>query len=419
MSDSILVRPLTTLEEMRTQVYMADRAFSSEPSEESARRWLTYLTAAPDFYPEMMRGAFADGQQAGGYLFLKRTLRMGAARIPAGCLGAVVTSPEYRKRGVARALMQDAIEFANANRLPLLLLDGIPNFYYRFGYIDIYDTTMLRVERGSLRQWADSLSGYTTRQATAEDAATVYTLYQQHYAGYTGSFDFSLEIFQHRFSPQKYLLAIRPDGQVAGYATSPEKQPERITEIAAETPEALLALLQEQDRRSAQVTEPLTCLLPQRSLMADWLIQLLRATGPHKELAANEWSVQTQINHQRFAGWMGRLNSLAGFLHAILPELQARWERSLAHWNGSITLIIEQESCTLHCAGRSVELSDTAAQAPALQFTPQLFLQLAFGYRSLQHVLSETGQRLPFEAQQALSILFPPDHTFIPASDWF
>src|SRR5579884_3062809 len=139
MSSSIVVRPLADAVEYELRFRFSDEAFSPNPSPESAGFWQRVTTSSPGFRPEQLRGAFRDGEQVGSYILHERVLRMGEARLATGCIGSVVTYPSYRQQGVATALMLDAIEYARSHDQALLLLDGIPKFYHRFGYSDVFD----------------------------------------------------------------------------------------------------------------------------------------------------------------------------------------------------------------------------------------------------------------------------------------
>jgi hypothetical protein len=89
-SPSILVRALATPAEREMHFQFADQTLSHEPSSASARYWQQYTTTMPGSRPEQLRGAFRNGEQVGSYIFHERTMRIGAARVPTGCIGAVV-----------------------------------------------------------------------------------------------------------------------------------------------------------------------------------------------------------------------------------------------------------------------------------------------------------------------------------------
>jgi GNAT superfamily N-acetyltransferase len=128
---SLTVRPLVSKDEYDIYYRLSANAFAPQASEEDAQRWQRFVTRSPEFRAEQVRGAFRNDQLLGGYTLYERVLCMGAARISTGCIGSVVTAPDSRKQGVATALMQDALAFARKENHALLLLDGIPIFYFR------------------------------------------------------------------------------------------------------------------------------------------------------------------------------------------------------------------------------------------------------------------------------------------------
>ncbi|HJT59673.1 MAG TPA: GNAT family N-acetyltransferase, partial [Ktedonobacteraceae bacterium] len=105
---SIIVRPLTTAEyELHFQ--SANAELSPDPSPASALLIQNLTISRPESLAEQLRGAFLDGKQVGSYILHERLLRMGAARLPMGCVGSVVTYSGYRNQGIATAMMHDAI----------------------------------------------------------------------------------------------------------------------------------------------------------------------------------------------------------------------------------------------------------------------------------------------------------------------
>jgi hypothetical protein len=134
---------------------------------------------------------------------------------------------------------------------------------------------------------------------------------------------------------------------------------------------------------------------------------------------AQGWGVQSIAYHHRFTGWMACLVNFTLAMQSALPELQARWRRSLARWQGKILLAVNGEHMLLAVNGSQVALTvpADAADAYRVELTPQAFVQLFFGYRPLA-VLADLSS-LPADAQSALAILFPVGHTWIPSTDWF
>ncbi len=115
---------------------------------------------------------------------------------------------------------------------------------------------------------------------------------------------------------------------------------------------------------------------------------------------------------------MGRLIDFHDVIAAILPELQTRWQRSLAIWTGEISLTVDGQTCVLHIDGANIQYAlHPGATAYHLELTPQALVQSIFGYRQLSWLANIS--HLPDEARSAISILFPTGHTWLPASDWF
>lgn len=132
------------------------------------------------------------------------------------------------------------------------------------------------------------------------------------------------------------------------------------------------------------------------------------------------WAVHEQTFRHRNAGWMARLVSLPALTRAMLPEWQARWQRSLAHWSGEIFFTIGNEAFTLRISGTNLSLLDTSDAVPdALALTPQTFMQVLFGHRPITSVIQQQERPLPGEIATVLTILFPTGQTWIPTSDWF
>ncbi|HLG64452.1 MAG TPA: GNAT family N-acetyltransferase [Ktedonosporobacter sp.] len=418
----LIVRPLASAEEYAIFFRLADTAFSAEPSEESAQRWQHLLTHRPDFHPDELRGAFYNDQLMGGYILYDRVLCMGMARLATGCIGAVVTAPDNRKQGVASALMRDSQDRAREKNFALLLLDGIPKFYYRYGYTNMFDASAVDVDRSAIL--AQAPSAHRVRSATVDDAPVLLALYQRHLQPYTGSFARSLESQTYSLSNMRtpLLVAVSPEGLVEGYLfhRTGEEMSHGI-EIAAENRDALLALLQHHAHLFAEDAAPkaLHYFLPLDAPMVQWMVDVLEVPDTsqwtHPSL---EWGVLTQSYHHRFTGWMACLTSFPILMRSILPELQARWQRGLAQWSGEIALTVNGETRTLHINGPEIQLTKhNSAAASHLELTPQAMIQWVFGYRPLSQLTSIA--HLSSDASAALAMLFPRDHTWIPMTDWF
>jgi predicted N-acetyltransferase YhbS len=218
-SPLLTVRALATAGEREKHCQCADQAFSRAPSPASAWHWYQFVTTTPGYRPAQLRGAFRDGEQVGSYMIGERAMQVGAARLFTGCIGAVVTYPDHRYQGVATALMHDALDYARSHRYALLLLDGIPKFYYRYGYDDVFDVTMQDIDRAALL--VQPPSALCLRPATPEDAEHILALYNRHFGPLTGSFTRTVEWQRHRLqyrsADNPLWLAVDAAGRPQGY----------------------------------------------------------------------------------------------------------------------------------------------------------------------------------------------------------
>ena len=285
-----------------------------------------------------------------------------------------------------------------------------------------------------IKQLALPESSCTVRRAILDDAPGLLALYETQAGPYIGSFARSLEQQIHwieHLEPEKLLLAVDTANQVRGYLYLEMQQARgpfflagtQLWELVADSWPAAVALLQfhaqTEDIQAASAS--MLYSVPPASPLARWLVENLEVTDISTwDAPVFGWSVREQTFRHRNAGWMARLVSLPALTRAMLPEWQARWQRSLARWSGDVSLRVGREVFTLHIAGTQLSLPDVPSPTKEmLSLTPQTFVQALFGYVSIADVLQQDGQRLPGELVTILTILFPAGQTWIPASDWF
>ena len=398
-TSSFLIRPPRSPDEltehMKGYVEVA-QSFSPDPfPEDTANRLLRRLITLPGYRPEQVRSAYRNGEHLGGYRIYERLLRVGAARLVTGCIGGVYTRAQARNQGVATALMHDAIAYAQAHQYPLLLLDGIPKFYHRYGYCDVYDLSTLELDRQAILALAES--PYTVRRSRLSDATSLLALYERHLGLYTGSFERSIEQQTHwmqHLEPEKLLVAIDPADQVRGYlflAAAQARGPfflagTQVWELVVDDWPAAVALLQYHVRLvegETSTTTPETFLysIPPMSPLAGFLVENLEVVDSSTwDMPVFGWAVREQTFHHRHAGWMARLVNVPALAQAMLPEWQARWQRSLAHWSGDVSLMVSDEAFTLRIEGSDLQLlAAPSTTAKALLLTPGSFTQVVFG----------------------------------------
>ena len=88
------------------------------------------VRATDRFVPELSLVAEEDGEVVGHVLLSEFDL--GATRVLQ--LGPLSVAPERQRRGIGSALVHEALARADARGEPLVLLEGDPAYYGRFGF---------------------------------------------------------------------------------------------------------------------------------------------------------------------------------------------------------------------------------------------------------------------------------------------
>ena len=219
------------------------------------------------FNPAHTRVTVADGRVVSAVTMAPRMMRFGPVGIPAMTIGPVGTHDHYRKRGYSAAAMNDASDYMAREGCMLAYLQGIPDYYYRFGYYPFMAPSHVKFNRDAARK--QSLPG-RLRAMTARDIPVIRKIYGKVTAGRIGPAKRDKAVWGWLLGPgTKTWLFVGPkvildgDGKECGYLTMDAKGALRIREIVVDPSEksiraALGAVTREARRReSREVTLPL------------------------------------------------------------------------------------------------------------------------------------------------------------------
>lgn len=90
------------------------------------------IRASDRFVPELSLLAMYKGQSLGHVISSYVDLVPGTRRVLQ--VGPLAVVPSQQRRGIGRALMQETIRIADERGEPLLLIEGNPAYYGRFGF---------------------------------------------------------------------------------------------------------------------------------------------------------------------------------------------------------------------------------------------------------------------------------------------
>ena len=415
-SPDFSMRPLETPAEIETFCRLNAQAFrSDEDVEIVASRRRRYLNEDPDFHLDQLRGAFSGSTYVGGYIIHERLLCLESARLRTGCLGGVVTHPDYRHQGIATALMQEALTYSYNQKYALLLLHGIPGFYHQFGYVDaLEDIPEHVIDRKLIPEQSSEV--YSVRTATLNDASALLTLYQLHYGSYPGSFaptrtlqrqEHLLRNWFQEFLP---LLAVNSSSEIHGYLMLSRRWNRLYAfEIAADTWPAALALLQYHSR--------LLDAEPEAPQELRWPLPL---NSPTYYLLADHLPIRSEMYSHPDMGWMARPVHLPALFQSLLPLFQDRWQRSMSSWSGTIAFEIDNYTCYMDLGTKGIQFNEhPLAHVQWVRLSPQVFTQLLFGFRPITWAINQPGQHIPEELIPVLTILLLSGQACIAQSDSF
>ena len=105
-----------------------DQAFG-EPVEAAL---VATIRATDRFVPELSLVAEVEGEVVGHVLLSYVDIEPGSHRVLQ--LGPLAVLPSHQRRGIGSALMREAIRLADERGEPLILIEGNPRYYERFGF---------------------------------------------------------------------------------------------------------------------------------------------------------------------------------------------------------------------------------------------------------------------------------------------
>lgn len=344
----------------------------------------------------------------------------------------VATDPDYRNRGLVRALFGALHERSAALGQRVQAITGIPYFYRQFGYeyaLDleggrfVYPAT---VPAGP----ADAPEAFALRDATPDDIPFIGALYDRGRAGSMVSAVVPASYWRYAFAPlgtpaaprgeynrQWHLrLIVDPDGTPCGYLRTGTllwgdtfyvwdlavREGVSLRAAALPTLRALVAAGPETERatHAAGQTD------------AAFKRIALCMERDHPLYAALGERVAPQVLPAY--AWYVRVPDLAGFLRLIAPVLERRLAASpLAAHSGELRLDFYRGGLRLtFAAGRLTAVAPWQrpiwGERQQASFPPLVFLQLLFGRRSLAELRDAFPDvRASDEGAALLEALFP------------
>ncbi len=396
-------------EELATVWEVLCGAFGEEPRERFRRQ----IWEDSTFELEQIRIAEVDGKIVSHVWVAERPVfYRGQVILPMGGIGGVGTLPEYRGRGLATLLLEDAIAYMERKGHAIsMLFTGINPFYAKLGWAD-FPEWRFRLQVRRVPEKSELPDGYSVRPCELErDLTDLQAIYKSHAQG--------LQLSLCHIRPDNFwldghpqYLGLKPShvvvkeisGQkrVVGYACAfPTEQGHRLSEFAYNP-----------QHSRAIVALAVALAWEAKAEGKDGFVEgITPFMHPLPQILAN--LTEATLWHQVSEHMMLRVNNLRQCLELASPLMEKTLlEAKADNLSGSFCFSLSQpeQKAVLEVKGGKIKVREDDSAEVSFSVTPREFCLLFFGFVSAwqwRHLLAHKGIHLDDQQTALLVLLFP------------
>jgi hypothetical protein len=317
-------------------------------------------------------------------------MRIGAARVRVGGIGAVATHGDFRRRGLMDETARASLAAMREASYDMTILFGIDNFYHRFGYVRAWADGAFLIRAVDLPKEAPSSRLRSFRSIPRADLAELYNDFA---ATTTGTA--VRPTYRRGFPWTEGLQGLAwGNGAVEGYIVFSHEGPRlKCVEACGDVNETLRAL--GVAARKGHSDEVQFETLPAGSEMAKCL---------------RRGNCRTELRYRRNGGPMICLLNLRSSLEKMAGELTARLQASpYVDWRGELLLDNGAEQVGLATRRGEVRVT-TPRETPHFARGGAEMAQLLLGTEGASEVAEAGRFELGGVAATLLPILFPAQY---------
>ena len=325
---------------------------------------------------------------------IDRSMRIGSCPVKTGGIGGVGTDREYRMQGLAKRVLEGAVELMQREGYDASFLYGIQDFYHRFGYVTCMPERRLYVDtraaeraekRGKMRRvkktdWPQIVRIYNRdndrRTASVVRAPRTWDRFPM-----GSQFGVKAEVW----------VAVDDRDRIKGYiAVDDVEHRVRAAELGGEGEDLFHSLLQFLASRAVKLRrQELSLSIPVDHPFA---------------LFCRNFGCRESTHFGRNGGPMGRIINLNSLLEKILPELGERW--GYGDREVGVSFATDLGNYSLNWKGGKLPLAG-GGEGCRVRLRQEALMLLLMGYRTPSDLLAEGEIKVGRRVLPLLERLFP------------
>ena len=383
---------------LMAQTYADETTFSS-----------TWFQTNGASYPESDRAhtriALCNGEVAGALRITEGTIRLGEARLRAGGLGWVATSPRYGRRGIQTILMQDAQRYMKLRGYHVSILFGVVDLFLGFGYAQALEEHTIELD--TIEPPLALNRHLRVRPVKPGDIGALQKMYTENTCDVACSLLRSRAHFTNKWERFKSARVItNAKGKLQAYVLA-HSGPSclEVEEVGIANP----ALVADVYALCASMARK-RCLSKVRySIPSD------HPFSRHFPRYENGEHASRQIG---VAGMMAFVD-IGETLESTIPEWESLLLQSvLRDVRCEVTIVIDRENYRIRVHRGAIDIA-RASGKNKFSVRETDFMQLLTGYTALDELYARQRRMISSEAQDLLRVLFPKRNPYVAPFDRF
>lgn len=328
----------------------------------------------------------------------KYDTRIGTARVKTAGIGAVLTHPDYRRKGLLLKTALPSIAAAREAGYDISVLFGIPGFYHKLDYVRAWPQETYTVSTSALPKDKPAVIPRKFPMRLFKDMCKLYNRENRCLAG--TAVRPTYQSLRHDETVFSWPGTDRP---LAGYVITAVRNNSFSCDEAAGDPEQILRVLADFARKGGFRDVSFPSLHYESSLAG--------------RIRAGDCRLETRYHSN--GGPMVQLLNLPSTLAKLCGELSHRLKQSsLSHWTGDLLITSDTEKVLLNIWNSSVRIAPMCSTRHSLRAGKEL-VQLLIGTDEPSVLVAKRGIQVRGDAKQLVPVLFPARHPQLNARDSF